>query len=169
MSDTVDWKALAEEVGTLRGNEEVGDAGYARQAIEILLGEKILRQAVEYYISGEPGSELARHVLWQIHPWSAMKHCYHIYKSDGDPERRRLAVELLRVVADRRALGWIDELLQEEDPLIQMWGAGVIEQLLLSGLVSEEEAEEQLEKAEKHANPSVREIANNIKERFARG
>ena len=52
------------------------DASYARQAIEILLGEEILRQAVDYYISAEPGSELARYVLWQIHPWSAMNHCY---------------------------------------------------------------------------------------------
>ncbi|MCA1626477.1 MAG: hypothetical protein LC742_00715, partial [Acidobacteria bacterium] len=125
MSNAVDWKTLAEQLGTLRDNGEVGDASYARRAIEILLGEEILRQAVDYYISGEPGSELARFVLWQIHPWSAMKHCYHIYKSDAEIEKRRLAVELLRVVADRRAMGWITEFLEEADPQIQMWGAGV--------------------------------------------
>lgn len=168
MPNAVDWKTLAEQVGTLRDNGEVGDASYARQAIEILLGEEILRQAVDYYISGEPGSELVRYVLWQIHPWSAMNHCYHIYKSDADIEKRRLAIELLRVVADRRAMEWITEFLEEADPQIQMWGAGVLDQLLLSGLISEEEAEESLEKAEKHANPSVREIADSIRERLRR-
>jgi len=92
----------------------------------------------------------------------------HIYKSDTDIEKRRLAVELLRVVADRRAMGWITEFLEEADPQIQMWGAGVLDQLLLSGLISEEEAEELLEKAEKHANPHVREIADSIRERLLR-
>jgi len=65
-------------------------------------------------------------------------------------------------------MGWITEFLEEADPQIQMWGAGVLEQLILSGLISEEEAEESLEKAEKHTNPSVREIADSIRERLLR-
>jgi hypothetical protein len=48
MSETVDWKSLAERLGILRDGGEVGGTVYARQAIEILLGEENLRQAVEY-------------------------------------------------------------------------------------------------------------------------
>lgn len=95
MSESIDWEALAVQVGALTGDQESGGRLYAQRAIEILLGEDNMRQAVDYYILGEPGSELARFVLWQIHPWSAMKHCYDICKSNADIEVRRSAIELL--------------------------------------------------------------------------
>lgn len=168
MSETISWKTLAEHLGTLRDDGEVGGSNYARQAIEVLIGEESLRQAVEYYIAGEPGSELARAVLWEIQPWSAMEHCYDIYKSDSDIGKRRMAVELLRVVADRRAIGWITEFLDDKDQEIQMWGMGLLDQLVSSGSISELEAEELLEKVDTHANPSIREIAKSVRRYFTR-
>ena len=168
MSETVDWKSLAERLGTLRGGGEVGGTSYARQAIEILLGEENLRQAVEYYIAGKPGSELARDVLKEIRPWSAIEYCYDIYKSGADVRNRRLAVELLRAVADRRALGWVAEFLGDEDEEIQMWGAGMLEQLVYSELLSKQETGELLEKMDEHENPSVRETAESIKRHLER-
>lgn len=166
MSETINWKALAEQLGTLRDNGEAVEVNSARRAIETLLGEENLRQAVEYYITGEPGSELARDVLKEIRPWSAMKHCYDIYKSDADIGKRRLAVELLRVVADRHAIGWIVEFLEDEDQEIQTWGAGILDQLAYAGLISEQETEELIGKAGKHINPSVREIVRFIRRRL---
>ncbi|HEX8127777.1 MAG TPA: hypothetical protein VF527_01520 [Pyrinomonadaceae bacterium] len=163
MPETINWKSLAEHLGTLRDGGEVGGSSYARQVIESLIGEENLRQAVEYYIDGKPGCELARSVLWQIQPWSAMKHCYDIYKSDGDIGKRRIAVELLRVVADRRAMGWITEFLEDKDQEIQIWGMGLLNQLVSSGSLSESETEELLTQAGTHANPSVREIAASIR------
>ena len=164
MKEEIDWKALAVELGALDGKGESGSDHYARQAIEMLLGEDNLRKAVDYYISGEPGSELARSVLWQVRPWSAMKYCYNICKSDEDIETKRFAIELLRVVADERALEWINEFLEDKDAGIQMWGAGVLDQLMCSRLVEAEEVEHLLLKMEAHANVGVREQAKRIRE-----
>jgi hypothetical protein len=168
MEDTIDWKALAVRLGTLSEGGESGGSNYAREAIELLLGEGNLRASVDYYISGGPGSELARSVLWLIRPWSAMSYCYEIYKSDGDLETRRMAVELLRVVADGRALGWVAEFLEDGDSSIQSWGVEMLEQLISSGSVEIEDAEQLLLKAETHPNVHVRERAEIIRENLKR-
>ena len=168
MAEEIDWKALALQVGSLGGRHERGGNHYARRAIELLLSEDNLRNAVEYYLAGPPGSELARSVMWYIRPWSAMKHCYDIYKSERDIETRRMAIELLRVVADERALNWVAEFLGDEDSGIQTWGVEVLEQLISSGSVEVEDAEQLLLKAETHANILVRERAELIRENLNR-
>src|SRR4051812_43307752 len=98
----IDWKQLGQQLGTLRVDGESGGSSEALRAIELLLGEDQLRAAVDYYVAGHRGCELARSVLWQLHPWSAMQRCYEIYRSDADVGAKVSAVELLRVVADRR-------------------------------------------------------------------
>lgn len=168
MAEPIDWKVLASHLNTLRNGGECSDDYTARQALEILLGEENLRHAVEHYISGKPGRELARSVLREIRPWSAMKHCYDVYKSDADISVKALAVELLRVVADRRALRWVAEFLDDDDSGIQVWGIGVLEQLLYSGLINAEESEGLVVKAEKHVNPDVRVTAEDLREYLLR-
>jgi hypothetical protein len=86
-----------------------------------------------------------------------MSYCYEIFKSDPSIERRRGAVELLRVVADRRALPWIAEFLENDDGLIQCWGVGVLDQLLWSRLIEPEDGEELLQTAERLPNEAVKE------------
>jgi hypothetical protein len=169
--DAVDWEGLSRSLGTLSEvdgvRRERGSGEVARQAIEVIFGEEMLRDAVDYYVSLRPGFELARGVLWQLRPWSAMKRCYEIFASGAPLDDRRSAVELLRVVADRRAVIWIPELLADDDAGIQVWGAGVLDQLLLSGLIEPGEAEDLLQAAERHANPSVRETAKSVREFLA--
>ena len=163
MKEQIDWQSLASQLGTLREGGESSGTHRACEAIEILLGESNLQHAVDYYISGKPGSELARSVLWHIHPFSAMRYCYDIFKSDLPLEVRRSAVELLRVVADKRAIDWIDEFLNDADSDIQAWGAGILDQLLWSSLVETEDIEHLLAKAETHSNIGVRDTAEFIR------
>ena len=92
-----------------------------------------------------------------------MQHCYEIFRSDRNIDDRRAAVELLRVAADERALGWISEFLEDDDQVIQTWGAGVLDQLLWSELVEPEAAEDLLAQAANHKNESVRERAEFIR------
>ena len=127
-----------------------------------MIGEDTLRASVDYYIEHRPGSELARLVLWRLRPWSAMSRCWEVFKGLDEIEARRTAVELLRVVADRRALPWISEFLEDTDALIQTWGVGVLDQLLWSELIGQEEAEAVL-RTEQHSNESVRERAEFIR------
>jgi len=159
MTKTIDWAKLANELGTLSDNGECGSSTSACEAIEKIIGEQNIRDAVDYYIDGGRGSELARYVIWQIHPWSSMEYCYEIYKKDNDLERKISAVELLRVAADKRVIPWITEFLLDSNKQIQGWGIGIVDQLLWSELVEEDEMTELLELAEsvggKHLSDGV--------------
>jgi hypothetical protein len=156
----INWETLAKEIGAIgEDGREIGSSSFGKRAIEKLLGEGNLRDAVDYYVDRKPGAELVRSVLWHIHPWSAMKYCYNIYHSSQDIENRRSAVELLRVIADERALPWVKEFLQDPDIGIQNWGAGLLDQMMWSKLVDPEDAEDLIVCAEQHANEKVRETA----------
>lgn len=164
MSAVINWRRLAERVGTLHKTGESGGDDYARRALELIIGEDQLRATVDYYVVEQgPGSELARSVLHVLHSWVAMQRCYELYCSDKDIEVRRFAIELLRVIADRRALDWVEEFLDNEDLDIQGWGIGVLDQLAFSGSVFLEECEALLDKADHHVNPYVREQATEIR------
>lgn len=154
---TIDWADLARSLGTLGiDGQEHGSSAIASQTIEIIIGTANLRAAVDHYVDQKPGAELARFVLWRLHPWSAMERCYEIYQSSDDPDARCTAVELLRVVADQRVLPWIPGFLEDPDQGVQCWGAGVVDQLLFSRLVDREECEDLLLLMANHANEQVR-------------
>jgi hypothetical protein len=163
VSSDIDWEKLATGLGLLTGKYDCYSGDDALHALELIVGEDALRASVDYYLAGRPGCELARGVLWKIHPWSAMSYCYEVFKAPGEIETRRSAIELLRVVADRRAFPWISEFLEDEDALIQAWGVGVLDQMLFSYLIEPEEAEDLLRKAEQHRNEAVRERAEFVR------
>ena len=163
-TEEIDWAKLAVELGLKAPyGEYCCGSDDAQRALELMIGEDLLRASVDYYVQQRPASSLARSVLWQLRPWSAMRRCWEIYKGPHTVETRRTAVELLRVVADRRALPWISEFLDDPDALIQAWGAGVLDQLLWSELVDQQEAEAILRAAEQHSNEWVRERAQFIR------
>jgi hypothetical protein len=152
---TVDWHALAQKLGTLREGGESGGTDLGRQALEVIVGVEALRSAVDYYIAGSPGSELARSVLSLLKPSSAMERCLEIARGEADAESRRSAVELLRMVADERGIGWAAEFLRDEDEGVQVWGAGIVDQLLWSGLADPDDCGQLLEAMERHPNAGV--------------
>ncbi len=163
MKEEIDWKILSEtiEQPDKKGNPVFGlDAD---RAIEFLIGEKNIRKAVDYFISGQQGAELARTVLWQIQPWSAMKYCYEIYKSERDVKERYLALALLRMIADSRVLQWIDEFLEDRDEEIQVYGLSIITELIVRNWVSVEDCEGLILKIENHSNSVIREEGKHIR------
>ncbi len=176
--EPIDWGRLAQDLQTIRyataeGHSEYGGSDLARRALERIVGSERLAETVDYYVSGRPGFELARSVLWMLRPWSAMLRCRTLFDSDSDTTRRRAAVELLRVVADRRVIPWVADFLADPDPEIQAWGIGIVDQLVFSNLVEEEDCSRVLDEAERHRDPRVREAAAQIrgqlKARYGRG
>jgi hypothetical protein len=154
----IDWTALAQHLGSLQASgEEPSGSEQARAALESIVGADVFRSAVDHYVSNEAGAELVRSVLWFVHPWSAMQRCHELFLSAAETEKRRSAIELLRVVADRRALPWISEYLTDPDPKIQFWGAGIVDQLIYSGLVELEECEAILAIMKTHPHERIRE------------
>ena len=163
MSEPIDWLKLSQNY-----REREQRSLTASVAIEQIIGEDVVRQAVDYYVGWKPESELARSVLWQLRPWSAMQRCYEIYRSDAAVEDRRTAIELLRVVADERVLDWITEFLTDPDAGIQNWSMGILDQMLFGGDIRNsetamEKVEQLLAAAEQHTSPAVRQVAASLR------
>jgi hypothetical protein len=159
---SIDWNALTAELKTVQqipagARAESGGSGLARAALEQILGTQALRDAVDFYVHLDRGSELVRSVLSLIRPWSAMQRCHELFVTDSKLEHRRSAVELLRVICDRRALPWVTQYLDDPDSTIRAWGVGVLGQLLLSGLAIEDECSELIALAKAHRDSYVRE------------
>ena len=153
---TIDWTDLAQRLRSIGAGEHAGSR-MARLALEEIIGQEIFRSAVDHYITLAPGYELARHVLWLIHPFSAMARCHEIYTDSPNLDERRAAIELLRVVADGRALRWVSMYLNDPDDQIQCWAAAIVDQLLWSNLVEVEECETLLRMMAEHPHEGVRE------------
>jgi HEAT repeats len=163
MAIEINWDEIAAALRPEMPDREPAGSDAARRALEMILGEEALTAGVDYYVTQRPASELVRSVLWLLRPRSAMARCRELAALSNETETRRSAVELLRVVADRGALPWVAEFLDDSDSHIQSWGIGVLDQLLWSELIEPEEAEELLERAAHHENGAVRERAEFIR------
>lgn len=159
----IDWLNIVNTLETLYPDGERGGSDVGHQALELILGVEAIRSAVDYYIAGRPGFELARSVLAIIKPFSAMERCVEIARSEADIEHRRSAVELLRMIADRRGIAWATEFLHDDDDGVQIWAAGIVDQLLWSGLAEPDDCGELLDEMEKHPNPGVLRYASLIR------
>lgn len=165
---SIDWEAIARHVGALNPSGESGGDHLAKAALADLLGEDELRRAVHHYVRRDPGAELVRSVLWLLRPRTAARECYRIFRGSPHLEERRAAVELLRVVGDAAALPWVEELLDDPDPEIQSWGAGLVDQLVWAELVDDDDIEPWIVRAEAHENEQVRRVAAFVREVQAR-
>lgn len=158
-SKHIDWTGLVESLAL---NNCGSDA--ALRAIEEIIGVDAIRASVDYYVSShtsnyvskQPGAELARSVLWQLHPWSAMQRCREIYDHSDDIHARRSAIELLRVVANARAVPWIEDFMRDPDESIQNCVTGIVDQLLWSHLIDPESLRDLSAKMAVHPNKNVR-------------
>lgn len=152
------WDELVEACAGRPNPEPVfGDPALARAVLADHLGSVTAVAAVYAYVTGSEGAELARSLLGLLRPPSAAMACYEIYGDANQPiEHRRAAVELVRVVADARALPWVDEWLGDPDEEIQHWGASVLDRLVWEGVVELARAEPLIQRAEAHDNRRVR-------------
>ncbi len=175
MNKKINWEHLARQLNSIRLNPdgdnptlrtEAGGSDLAKKALAILLGDELVCNAVDWYVSGQPGCELARSVLWLIKPAAAIDHCYAIYKSDAALENKISAIELLRIVADKRVIAWIPKFLQDPNKEIQSWGAGIVDQILQDQIVEIEEVAEVLSLMKAHPNEQVRVTSKFILENF---
>lgn len=155
-SSGIDWSTLAEELGALRKDGESCERSQARAALERIVGEDALRDAVDQYVAERPGAELIRLVLGLFRPWPAMQRCMEVFDDDGNPDARVQAVELLRHIADARVLDHVPRFLDDDDPKVQTMGAGILDRLLWANEVEEADCRYLLERLARHDNPEVR-------------
>lgn len=133
----IDWRCLAEKMGTITwndsGHSESGGTVLAKQALVEIIGDKIFCAAVDFYVSHEPGYELARSVLLLLNPPAAMDRCMELFRNADDAQQATDAIELLRVVADKRALNWVPEIMASDNSGVRVWGVSLLDQLWMAG------------------------------------
>lgn len=157
----IDWTELARDVGALYASGESGGDHLARAALAHLIGgDDEIRGAVRHYLECRPGAELVRSVLWLLKSPVAMDECMRVFRSQEPLESRRNAIELLRVIANERALGWLPEILGDDDEHVLRYGIGLVDQLVFQGYADLHDVEEYLRWADGHASRLVREQAS---------
>ncbi len=153
---SIDWLKLARDVGSLRDDGESGGTRFAQVALESILGEANIRNAVDLILASPPGNELAMNVLQHIMSWQATEMAYEAYKTSTGA-RAEQAVWLIKHIAHPQAQAWIEEFLLDDQ--VAGWGVGVLDQLLWTGRVEPEAVENLLVLAEQHHIANVREQA----------
>lgn len=161
----IDWRAIATQVGDLKpdGSERGSGTESGRRALEILIGEENLRDAVDHFISLEPGAFTAEMVVKIIRSKIAMSRCLEIYKTEPSTERAFGAIFLLGSIADCTALPWIGDFLADSSETVRLNGLRVLQNILYDySALSDEQlatAKELLDKAVSDPDPTVRERA----------
>jgi len=150
----IDWGELATELGTgnLQGTQ------LSLDAIETILGEDFFAQAVECCITLDEGWGLAEGILRILRPLG-MKHCYKIYKTSPNLEKKRSAVWLLKYSSDRKVLEYIPEFLADPDEHIQRTVVEILDQMLFWDAINYKDIIPILEAAANHPNEEVRKLA----------
>jgi len=160
---SIDWHDLAKRLGTITetatGWSESGGTRVAAQALTKVLGDEELRDAVDYYVSRQPGWEMAKSVLQLLKPPSAMDRCHEIFLTSNDDDDISFSINLLQYVADPRVLDRVPLYLASDNDGAQYWGVGVVDQLVSFGGVELEEAMPVLKLALDHPSEKVRERA----------
>jgi HEAT repeat protein len=164
----IDWKELAKQVGDLNpdGSERGSGTQSGQRALQILIGEENLRNAVDHFISLEPGAFTVEMVLKIIGSEIAMNRCFEIYKTEPDTYRACSAVFLLGSMADYRALSWVREFLEDSSEAVRLNGLRVLQNILYGPLGDADitTARELIDKADSDSDPSVRERAAQIRQ-----
>jgi len=166
----IDWRALGQQVGDLNADGTECNAGStesARRALELLIGEENIRQAVDHWTSLEPGAYTAENTLLIISSTVAMEYCYEIYKKEPDTQRAGLAIFLLSEMADWRFMRWARELMDDNRT---RWNTVVALEQILEGPLGDEGislAKELLAEAETDPDQKLRERALEIHKRLA--
>jgi HEAT repeat protein len=164
----IDWKTIATQVGdiTPEGREKGSGTESGRRALEILIGEENLRDAVDHFISLEPGAFTAEMIMKIIRSKIAMSRCHEIFRSEPNTDRACSAVFLLGSIADCTALPWIPDFLENGSEPIRLNGLRVLQNILYDyNALSDEDlatAKQYLDKATSDPSPTVRERAAEI-------
>jgi hypothetical protein len=157
----IDWRLLAKQVGGGSGTES------GIRALELIVGEENIRDAVDHSITFEPGAEAAEQVLLIMRSTVAMEYCYEIYKNEPNTERAGRAIFLLSEMADWRFTRWARELMEDNNT---SWNALVALEQVLEGPLGDkgiDMAKELLAKAEAAPDQRLRERAAEIHKRLA--
>jgi hypothetical protein len=113
-----DWQALSKKLGVLKEDGcEMYQGINSSQALEEILGDEWLQDALDTFIEGKPGNELAIKTLRFIYSPKAAAMAFKIYNDnkDIDPQKASLAVWALSDIRTRESLDYVEEIIKRPE------------------------------------------------------
>ena len=130
------WQILDKKISQEKNHQAYGTIR-AQMALEEILGNEWVEQAVEHAISASDNSnELAINCLSLLASSKAADYAYSIYKSAKAPHRKSMAVWVIKNLRVPHSFDWIEEFLNDQDAM--QWGLAVLDQLLWCHVVDYE-------------------------------
>lgn len=109
------WEELSKQIGVRREDgTELYQSKNSAEALEIILGDEWIYHAVDTFIDGTPGNELAIKTLRYIVSPKAAAYAYKIFKEnkDSDYQKANMAVWALSDIRTQLAMDYIEDIVQ---------------------------------------------------------
>jgi len=137
----INWHKLASDMEliteTKHGRSERSGTKVAMEAIVKVLDDQFIIDTVDYQISNQAGSELARSVLMLLRPKIAMQRCWQIFESTNNEQTASFALFLLRDICDESIFGKVSQLINNENALFRLHAIHIIDELCITQEVIE--------------------------------
>jgi hypothetical protein len=166
-----DWQELSKKLGVLKNdNSEMYQGINSSQALEEILGDEWLQHALDTFIDGEPGNELAIKTLRFISSTKAAEMAYKIYSDNKDTNQQKasLAIWALSDIRTEKSMDYVEEII--ERPEYEAIAVGVLRNLIYDHLHLFEEKrlckvlDKVSKKYEKEINPLREFVKNEFKQ-----
>jgi hypothetical protein len=111
-----DWQVLSKKLGVIREDgSELYLGIHSAQALEEILGDEWLQHAIDTFIEGTPGNELAIKTLRYICSPKAAQMAYIIYDENKelDEQKARMAVWALSDIRTPLAMDYVEEIMKD--------------------------------------------------------
>ena len=89
-----DWEALSKKLGVLQANGSELYTGQSMQALEGILGDEWIEHAIDYFIEGGKGNELAIKTVRRIQSNKAAEYAYKIFNENKNSDTRKASLAL---------------------------------------------------------------------------
>ncbi len=117
-----DWGALAKKLGVLRNDgSELYTGHHSAEALEEILGEEFIHHAVDTFIAGSKGNELAIKTIRSLRSKKAADYAYKIFleNKNKDTQKASLAVWAMSNIQHPVCMQYANEFLGDERYAVQ--------------------------------------------------
>ncbi|MCX6118114.1 MAG: hypothetical protein NT027_11275 [Proteobacteria bacterium] len=163
----IDWLDIYRRVVLNDGHGAIGNRDVDRVISEII-GNQTIAEMIEHSFTTDPSAELTIRILMNLRSKWATDYCYRIYTEDENITRKRSSVELLSSIAHESAFPWAFQFLDDEDLVIQRYGARLVQVSIEYGLIDPDQCKQIFKKMEGHHNKNVRSFYQGIQEQLLR-
>ena len=136
------WSEIYKMVND-RPLEDLTMSRNAKLAVELFLGKEWIESTVDYIVKTDGEAwELAIKSLRLLESEYATDYAYKIYLNSNNSEHRKQAVFVIKDIAHRKSIDWVEEFLNDDE--VAVWGLGVLDQLLWCERIKPSEQVEKL-------------------------